>query len=102
MTNAVFHWPVSSLVQITDCHLLATPDALYQGIKPYHHLRLVLDELRAEAPLLILTGDLTEDHSADSYTLLQQLLADWHRLFDQLATLPDFDVAWTWSWPAQL
>lgn len=77
VTETMFHWPVASIVQITDCHLLATTDALYQGIRPYQHLRQVLDGLRAEAPLLVLTGDLTEDHSADSYALLQQLLAEW-------------------------
>ncbi len=77
MTAAVFPWSASQVVQITDCHLLATPDAEYQGIRPYRHLQRVLDGLRAEAPLLILTGDLTEDHSPASYVLLQQLLADW-------------------------
>lgn len=74
---AVFQWAGSSLVQITDCHLLGEPDALYQGVAPYRHLQQLLAELRTEAPLLILTGDLTEDHSAASYLLLQQLLADW-------------------------
>lgn len=77
VTDVLFRWPVSTLVQITDCHLLAGPDAWYQGIQPYHHLCRVLDGLRAQAPLLLLTGDLTEDHSAASYQLLQQLLADW-------------------------
>lgn len=77
MTDAVFLWSASQVVQITDCHLLATPDAEYQGIRPYRHLQRVLDGLRVEAPLLILTGDLTEDHSPASYVLLQQLLADW-------------------------
>ena len=77
MTDTVFHWAGATVVQITDCHLLATPDAVYQGIRPYQYLRRVLDGLRAEAPLLVLTGDLTEDHSAASYQLLQQLLADW-------------------------
>ncbi len=77
VTDALFDWPAATLVQITDCHLLATPDALYQGVRPYRHLQRLLDNLRAEAPLLMLTGDLTEDHSPASYTLLQQLLADW-------------------------
>lgn len=76
-TAALFHWPHATLVQITDCHLLAQPDAWYQGIQPYRHLQRLLVSIRAQAPLLILTGDLTEDHSAASYALLQQLLADW-------------------------
>lgn len=77
LNDAIFRWPLGSLVQITDCHLLAEPDALYQGVRPYHYLRQILDSLRSEAPLLILTGDLTEDHSPASYQLLYQLLADW-------------------------
>jgi Icc protein len=77
MTAGVFSWPFSQVVQITDCHLLATPDALYQGIRPYQYLQRLLDALRAQAPLLVLTGDLTEDHSPASYGLLQQLLAGW-------------------------
>lgn len=75
--SELFNWQAPVVVQITDCHLLATPDAVYQGIRPYHHLATILAALRAQAPLLILTGDLTEDHSLASYQLLQQLLADW-------------------------
>ncbi len=77
VTDLVFHWSQASVVQITDCHLLGDAEKIYQGIRPYHSLQRVLDGLRAEAPLLILTGDLTEDHSPASYRLLQQLLADW-------------------------
>lgn len=77
VTDTVFLWSSGTVVQITDCHLLAAPDAEYQGIMPYRYLQRVLDGLRAEAPLLILSGDLTEDHSPDSYRLLQQLLAGW-------------------------
>lgn len=61
--------------QISDCHLLADKDAFYQGIQPYWHLQRLLSTL---SPLpLIFTGDLTQDHSAQSYELLQQLLQDW-------------------------
>lgn len=77
VTVSVFHWPKATVVQITDCHLLGDADEIYQGIRPYHYLQRVLDGLRPEAPLLILTGDLTEDHSPASYQLLHQLLADW-------------------------
>lgn len=66
-----------TLWQITDCHLLGQPEAVYQGVRPYQHLQRILTALRPLAPPLILTGDLTEDHSAASYQLLQQLLADW-------------------------
>lgn len=66
-----------TLWQITDCHLLGQPDAWYQGVQPYHHLARVLRALKPAAPPLILTGDLTEDHSPASYQLLASLLADW-------------------------
>ncbi len=61
--------------QITDCHLVAEPDGSYQGINPFNHLRTLLSQL-APYPI-ILTGDLTQDHSKGSYELLRQLLADW-------------------------
>lgn len=66
-----------TLWQITDCHLLSEPDAWYQGVQPYRHLARLLQALRTQATPLLFTGDLTEDHSAASYQLLQQLLADW-------------------------
>lgn len=61
--------------QITDCHLLADADAIYQGIKPYRHLQALLAGLMPYP--LILTGDLTQDHSEASYRLLAELLKDW-------------------------
>ncbi len=61
--------------QITDCHLVADADGSYQGIQPYRHLQRLLASLQPYP--LILTGDLTQDHSEASYRLLAELLQDW-------------------------
>lgn len=78
LTAAVtWQWPERQLLQITDCHLLADPDAWYREVQPYRHLAQLLAQFR-EAPLpLVLTGDLSEDHSVESYERLHELLHDW-------------------------
>ncbi len=66
------------LLQLTDCHLLANPADCYQHIQPWHHVQQLLQVLKAQSfDALILTGDLTQDHSLASYQLLAALLADW-------------------------
>ncbi len=68
------------LLQLSDCHLLATPDAEYQQIQPYQHLKTLLQTYPASAfDAVILTGDLTQDHSLASYQLLADLLFDWQQ-----------------------
>ena len=70
--------PNYRLLQLTDCHLLATPDGDYQQIKPYQHLARLIDSLQGQHfDALLLTGDLTQDHSLNSYQLLADLLAGW-------------------------
>lgn len=66
------------IAQLSDCHLVADPAELYQGIQPYHSLAAVLTALvYSHLDALILTGDLTQDHSQASYqhylTLLEAL-----------------------------
>lgn len=75
--QVTWHWPSRTLLQITDCHLLSEQDAEYRGVKPYHHLARLLDAYRASPMPLVLTGDLSEDHSLASYQRLQELLQDW-------------------------
>lgn len=56
------------IAQLTDCHLLADPAGLYQGVQPYHSLVSVLKALDFNTlDALILTGDLTQDHTEASY-----------------------------------
>lgn len=62
------------IAQITDCHLPADPLKRYRGINPRLNLETVLERVKARRPdLLLLTGDLSEDGSAESYRLLQKL-----------------------------
>lgn len=68
------------LLQLSDCHLLAEPAAEYQQIQPYQHLKQLLDFHPATAfDAVILTGDLTQDHSLASYQLLAELLRNWQQ-----------------------
>ncbi|WP_127025785.1 metallophosphoesterase family protein [Rheinheimera mangrovi] len=66
------------LLQISDCHLLAEPDGWFYGVQPYRQLELLLSQLQTNQPdAVILTGDLTQDHSLASYQLIAQLFCDW-------------------------
>lgn len=73
-----YHFPPQDqfrLVQLTDCHLLAEPDALYQGVSPYRQLQAVVQQLAGHWPdAILLTGDLSQDHSEASYQHLQELM----------------------------
>jgi Icc protein len=66
------------LIQCTDLHLFATPDAEYRGVVSHASLGAVLSAARAQhwpADALLLTGDLVDDESAAGYALLQTLVA---------------------------
>ncbi len=66
------------LLQLSDCHLLASTDGVYQQIQPWCHLKQLLQQLRsASFDAVLLTGDLTQDHSLASYQRLAELFADW-------------------------
>ena len=63
------------LVQITDCHLFADAHCEgHGGINPYRSLSLVLEKAAALKPdLVLLTGDISNDLSRQSYLNLQAL-----------------------------
>lgn len=66
------------LIQCTDLHLFATPDAEYRGVVSHASLAAVLATAQARhfpADALLLTGDLVDDESAAGYALLQALIA---------------------------
>ncbi|MFW6732105.1 MAG: metallophosphoesterase [Synechococcus sp.] len=68
---------VSTLLQLSDLHLLADPDALYRGIRPGDALATALHNGAAAASgasLLLLTGDLVQDESWQGYARLRDLL----------------------------
>lgn len=65
------------IAQITDTHLFAESDQCLLGLKTIESLRTVLnqvDALEQRPDLLLLTGDLSQDGSAESYQTLQELL----------------------------
>jgi 3',5'-cyclic-AMP phosphodiesterase len=66
------------LLQISDCHLLADPDGWFCAVQPYRQLEVLLRPLEQNQPdAVILTGDLTQDHSLASYQLIAQLFQHW-------------------------
>lgn len=66
---------MTSVVQITDCHLLDEPGELFRGVNPDQQLFQVLELSRAFNPgLIVASGDLTEDGAASAYRRLQKLL----------------------------
>lgn len=79
---ATYLFPIQAnyrLVQLTDCHLLADATEWYRGCQPANHLQQIVAQLQTAPPdALILTGDLTQDHSEASYQLLASLLSPLH------------------------
>lgn len=67
-----------TLAQITDCHLFEDSlKTFYGDINPYESLSQILEMVKEQAPdLVLVTGDISGDHSAVSYkhfaTLWQQ------------------------------
>ncbi|MEG4323481.1 MULTISPECIES: 3',5'-cyclic-AMP phosphodiesterase [unclassified Microcoleus] len=72
--------PASTLrvAQITDTHLFAEIDRQWKGISTARTLQAVLDRLQQIQPppdLLLLTGDLSQDETPESYQRLVSLIA---------------------------
>ena len=56
------------MIQVSDCHVSADPDADYRGQSASRNLARLLPAVRARASdLLLLTGDVSEDGSEASY-----------------------------------
>lgn len=74
---ATFNRSQLHLAHITDCHLFADPQAEYFAVNTAEHFSRALAHM-AEQPLdaVIFGGDLTQDHSFESYLLFAQLIAD--------------------------
>lgn len=63
------------LAQVTDTHLLASPQDAYRGWPTWASCRAVLAAVAQDRPdLLLLTGDLSQDGSRDSYEHLRALV----------------------------
>lgn len=66
------------LVQISDTHLGAAPGYELRGVNTRYSLKAVLDaatEYLTEADRIIVTGDISHDETAASYSLIQQMLS---------------------------
>ncbi|MGB1263226.1 MAG: metallophosphoesterase [Cognaticolwellia sp.] len=78
-----------TIAQISDCHLFADPEGLHHQANVYQNLKKVLLAIKQQ-PLLdaiIFTGDLTQDHSPNSYQLFV-------KVFDECEiTLPVYYLA---------
>lgn len=63
-----------TVAQISDCHLFAERDGLHHGANVYQNLLNVLLAIKQkpEVDVIVFTGDLTQDHSAESYLLFVQ------------------------------
>lgn len=74
------------LVQVSDCHLAASPEASYRGLNADEGLARLAPAISAFGPdWLVLTGDLSEDASDASY----RRMVDWACRFDaEVAWLP--------------
>jgi Icc protein len=65
-----------TLVQVSDCHLGAAPGTAYRGQDPDANLHRLTPAIQAFDPdVLVLTGDLSEDGSIESYRRLAQWAA---------------------------
>lgn len=72
------------ILQLTDLHLLADPDARFKGVDTRANLIKALQQTAKQPPdLLLLTGDLAQDEALGSYRwLVEQLQA----------------TGWAWQW----
>ena len=64
------------VVQVSDCHVSSDPAANYRGIRSGSTLQSLLPAIRDFQPdLLLLTGDVSEDTSPESYGRVSALLS---------------------------
>jgi len=74
------------IIQLSDCHISADPDAAYRGINPRESLQALLPVVRSWDPeLVVITGDLAEDASAEAYAFLRQAM---ERIGAPVLTIP--------------
>ncbi|MGM0702463.1 MAG: phosphodiesterase [Pseudomonadota bacterium] len=72
------------VVQITDCHLHADPDARSRAGFPLRQLERVVEAVAGERPdIVLVTGDVSQDETPASYQLAER-------------TLSRLDCPWSW------
>ncbi len=95
------------LAQISDCHLFSQADGFHYGANVYQNLVAVLDDIKNQhcVHAVCFTGDVTQDHSEDSYQLFVKAVVesgievpfyflagnhDEHELLDKYLSVPPF------------
>jgi Icc protein len=71
---------MTTILQISDAHLLSQPDGMLKGVPTLQSFRLVLQRARdevADPVRLILSGDLSHEGTVAGYELFEDLLGDW-------------------------
>ncbi len=64
------------VIQVSDCHVSSDPDADYRGTRAGSMLESLLPAVRGFQPdLVLLTGDVSEDFSPESYQRVSGLLS---------------------------
>jgi Icc protein len=98
---------VFKIAQISDCHLFSQRNGIHHGANVYQNLRAVLHALKNQQALraIIFTGDITQDHSEESYQLFVEAVLksgiqvpfyylagnhDEHDLLDKHLSVPPF------------
>lgn len=72
---------VVRVLQFTDTHLFSSPDGKIKGVNSYHSLKEVLKmafKNHSEVDFVVLTGDLSQDESKESYQHLAELISPYH------------------------
>lgn len=68
---------MKKIIQITDTHLLATPEAMHYDVNPYQRLLGIMQHIQQhhrDCDAIVVTGDLTQDETPESYQQLVHLL----------------------------
>jgi len=101
-----------TLIQISDCHFSRDPAATYRGENADHNLARLQAAIEAMAPDgLVLSGDVSEDGSIESYKRVAEQVRAWaplrawlpgnHDKKDAMAKVlcrPDFDAGPVLDW----
>ncbi|MBE9221564.1 metallophosphoesterase [Cyanobacterium stanieri LEGE 03274] len=68
-----------TLIQITDTHLLDSPEEFLRGENPWYNLKAILDKVKKLQPDgLLLTGDLTDKGSKVAYEYLLKAMNEFN------------------------
>ncbi|QOL26815.1 metallophosphoesterase [Thalassotalea sp. LPB0316] len=64
--------------QISDSHLFAQPDGQHFGARVWPQLLVVLEQIKqcTDIKFIVFTGDLTQDHSVESYQLFNRAFVE--------------------------